>query len=517
MWRRQSNRDAKYRRLRASRLLSMCAGLVLSFAGCSVGPKYINPSVETPSTYKEMATDNQPGQWKPAQPSDSVIRGKWWELYDDPSLNALEEKANTSNQNIAAAVANFFGARAIIREARSQYFPTITGNPTIANLRPSPAQFAALQGGSSSGSSSNLASFTDYSAVGDASWEPDLWGRVRNTVKAAAFATQASSADLENVQLSVEAELASDYFQLRAQDTLKQVFDATVVAYRDTLNLAQVQYKAGIGSDEAVAEAEAQLDAAQAQDTNLGVLRAQYEDATAQLVGEPASTFSISVEPLKANPPAIPVGVPSELLERRPDVAAAERSVAQANAQIGVAKAAYFPNITLGASGGFAASSVSDWFTWPSRFWSVGPELAETIFDGGLRKATMQQYRAAYDQTVANYRQTVLTAFQQVEDNLAALRILSQDIVQQDTAVQSAQRSLKEATVRYQAGIDPYLNVITAQTVLLSNEQTAVNFRMQEMVASAQLIKALGGGWNSSQIPSPNQLGSSADIAVRGD
>jgi len=321
-------------------------------------------------------------------------------------------------------------------------------------------------------------------------------------VKANIYAAQSSAADLENVRLTVQAELAVDYYELRAQDSLKEVLDSTVVAYQETLDLTRSQYKAGLSSDEAVAQAEAQLKAAQAQDTNLGILRAQYEHAIAVLTGQAPSIFSLRSNALVANPPAIPVGIPSELLERRPDIAAAERSVAQANAEIGVAKAAYFPTILLSATGGFGTSSIANWLTWPSRFWSVGPSLAETIFDAGLRNATVQQYRATYDQTVANYQQTVLTAFQQVEDNLASLRILSQDIDQQDAAVQAATRNLREADVRYKAGLDPYLNVITAQTALLTDQEAAVNFRMQQMVARVQLIKALGGGWDSSQIPS---------------
>ena len=320
------------------------------------------------------------------------------------------------------------------------------------------------------------------------------------------YAAQASAADLENVRLSEQAELAVDYYELRAQDSLKQVLDSTVIAYQETFDLTQSQYRAGLTSDEAVAEAEAQLKAAQAQDTSLGILRAQYEHAIAVLTGQPPATFSLPPETLQSAVPLTPVGVPSELLERRPDIAAAERTLAQANAQIGIAKAAYYPNITLSASGGFGTSMIANWFTWPSRFWSVGPSLAETIFDAGLRRATVQQFQANYDQTVANYRETVLTAFQQVEDNLASLRILSQAIEQQDDAVNAAARSLREATVRYKAGVDPYLNVIVAQTTLLNDQQIAVNFREQQLVASVQLIKALGGGWASSQIPSSKEI-----------
>jgi NodT family efflux transporter outer membrane factor (OMF) lipoprotein len=372
------------------------------------------------------------------------------------------------------------------------------------NSRPSSGQFGGLRTGSSSGLT--VKSYTDYSLPFDAAWEPDFWGRVRNNVRANVYAAQASAADLENVRLSEQAELAVDYYELRAQDSLKQLLDSTVVAYQDTLNLTQSQFRAGLSNDEAVAQAEAQLRAAQAQDTNLGVLRAQYEHAIAVLIGRPTSTFSLAAQALETKPPATPVGIPSELLERRPDIAAAERSMAQANAQIGVAKAAYFPSVLLSATGGFGNTSVSSWLTWPSRFWSVGPSLAETIFDAGLRRATVQQYRANYDQTVANYRETVLTSFQQVEDNLASLRILSQAIGQQDAAVEAATRNLQEATARYKAGLDPYLNVIVAQTTLLNDQQTAVSFRMQQMVSSVQLIKALGGGWDATRIPSPKQV-----------
>ena len=484
------------------------ATILLPVMGCSVGPKYVRPPVQSPPAYKELseAVANGSDSWRTAQPKDGTARGKWWEVFNDLQLNELEEKASSSNQEIAAAAANFLAARAMVREARSQYFPTVTTNPSITNERPSPAQFGGLQTGTSSTSGLTVKSYTDYSLPFDASWEPDFWGRIRNTVRANIYAAQASAADLENVRLTDQAELAVDYYELRAQDSVKELLDSTVVAYQDTVDLTTSQYKAGLSNDEAVAQAEAQLKSAQAQDTNLGILRAQYEHAIATLTGQPASAFSLRPNALAANPPAIPVGIPSELLERRPDIAAAERSVAQANAEIGVAKAAYFPTILLGASGGFGTSSVANWLTWPSRFWSVGPSLAETIFDAGLRNATVQQYRATYDQTVANYQQTVLTAFQQVEDNLASLRILSQDIDQQDAAVQAATRNLQEATVRYKAGLDPYLNVIVAQTALLNDRQTAVTFRMEQMVAAVQLIKALGGGWNASEIPTPREV-----------
>lgn len=466
--------------------------LILSLlTACSVGPRYTTPTVAAPAAYKEVDTT-----WKQAQPKDDLARGKWWERFNDPQLNALEEKLNISNQNIAAAAANVVAARALIREARSQYFPSVTVNPGITNSRLSTAY------GQTVGKI-----FTAYSAPVEASWEPDLWGRVRNTVKSNTFAAQASTADLENVRLSAQADLATDYYELRAQDALKQVYDSTVSAYREAFALTKDQFLAGLATDEATAQAEAQWKAEQAQDTNLGILRAQYEHAIALLTGQPASTFQLPVEAAKANPPSIPVGVPSELLERRPDIATAERLVAQANAQIGIARTAYFPSVTLSATAGFESLSVAKWFDWPSRVWSLGPSLAETIFDAGLRKATVQQFQAAYDQTVANYRQTVLTAFQQVEDNLAALRILAQVIEEQDAAIESAGRSLHEADARYKAGIDPYLNVISAETILLNDQQTEVSFRMQQMVASVQLIKALGGGWDAGQIPTAKELG----------
>ena len=497
-------------RMGRTSLPAALATILLMVVSCRVGPKYVRPPVESPPAYKEIPPAAAKGSefWKTTQPRDGTNRGNWWKVYNDPQLNELEAKASSSSQQIAAAADSFLAARALVREARSQYFPTVTANPSILNSRPSPGQFGGLRAGSSSGIGLTVKSYTDYSLPFDASWEPDFWEHIRSTVRANIYAAQASAADLANVRLSVQAELAADYYELRAQDSLKELFDSTVTAYQDSLVLTRAQYKAGLGNDETVAQAEAQLKSAQAEDTNLGILRAQYEHAIAVLMGRPPSSFSLPPIALAANPPAIPVEIPSELLERRPDIAAAERSVAQANAEIGVAKAAYFPTVLLSAAGGFGNSSAANWFTWPSRFWSVGPSLAETIFDAGLRKATVQQFRATYDQTVANYQQTVLTAFQQVEDNLAALRILSQDIDQQDAAVQAAARSLQEADVRYKAGLDPYLNVISAQTVWLADQRAAVNFRMQQMVASVQLIKALGGGWDSSQIPSEKEVGS---------
>jgi NodT family efflux transporter outer membrane factor (OMF) lipoprotein len=469
-------------------------GLIL-FKGCDKAPKYVKPTVSVPPAYKEVAAENfkETENWKFARPKDDVIRGKWWEMFNDSQLNALEEQVNISNQNIALADANFRIARAVVKESRSQYFPTVTTSPSIIvsrqSSRPTPANVSAGR------------VITDYTLPFDATWEPDLWGRIRNTVSASASEAQASAADLENVRLSVEAELAFDYYEVRSLDEQKQLLDATVVAYQQGLDLTRVRFQTGIASDEDVAQAETQLETTQAQATDLGIQRAQLEHAIALLTGQPASTFSLASAPLQTGPPPIPVGVPSQLLERRPDIAASERRVAEANAQIGVTKAAFFPALTLSGAAGVAGTSLASWFTWPARFFSVGPTLAQTLFDKGKRAAANEQARAQYDGTAASYRQTVLTAFQEVEDNLAALRILSQELEQQETAVKSSERSLSLANERYQSGIDSYLNVITAQTTLLANQRTAANLRMQQMTASVELIKALGGGWNASQLP----------------
>jgi len=465
--------------------------LAVVLGGCTVGPKYKVPTAQIPPAYKE----NQ--DWKVATPQDATVREKWWEVYNDPQLNALEDQVNVSNQSIAAAYANFQEARALIKEARSQYYPTVGTTPAITRER------TVIGRGQSPSSAS---AFTETALPFEASWEPDLWGRVRNLVRENVAAAQVSSADLQNTTLSIHAEVAVDYLLLRGQDSLKELLDATVVAYQESLRLNRVLLQTGIGNDESVAQAEVQLEETQAEATNLGILRAQYEHAIALLTGQPASSLSIPQGPLKIPPPDTPLGIPSQLLERRPDIAAAERSMEQANAQIGVVTAAYYPNVTLSASGGIESTVISSLFTWPSRVWAVGPSAAETIFDAGLRRATIQQYQAAYDQAVANYRNTVLVAFQQVEDNISTSRILSRELGQQDTAVKSAERNLQIATNRYKLGIDPYLNVITAQTTLLSNQQTDLNLRIQQATTSVQLITALGGGWNVSQLPAASQM-----------
>ena len=482
------------------RVLGLTLIAMMLFKSCDKAPKYAKPGVATPPAYKEIAPDafKETNDWKFAHPSDAVIRGKWWEMFNDAQLNTLEEQLNSANQNIALADANFRAARALVKESRSEYFPSITTSPSIIVSRQSGV---ATHSNVSPGRQS-----VNYSLPFDASWEPDFWGRIRNTVVASASEAQASAADLQNVRLTVEAELAFDYYQLRSLDAEKALLDTTIAAYQQQLELTRVRFQTGIASDEDVAQAETQLETTQAQATDLGIERAQLEHAIALLTGQPASTFALPVASLEAKPPAVPVGLPSQLLERRPDIAAAERRVAEANADIGVTKAAFFPSLVIGATGGFESTSIASWFTWPARFFSLGPTLSQTLFDKGRRKAATEVARAQYDATVANYRNTVLTSFQEVEDNLAALRILSHELEQQNEAVASAQRALTLSNERYKSGIDSYLNVITAQATLLNNQRTAVNLQTQEMTASVELIKALGGGWNASELPTQKQL-----------
>ena len=463
--------------------------LVLA-AGCTFAPNYAKPEVQTPAVFKEPALEQgkPAGDWQTAAPRDDALRGTWWEIFGDTNLNAFEERVAVSNQTVAAASAHFLAARAVVQQARSQYFPTVTASPAVTRAR-----VASLQ------TQSSPVTLNEYMLPLDASWELDFWGRIRNTVQANSFEVQATLADLENVRLTVQAEAAADYFQLRVLDAQTQLLEAAVRAYQESLALTQVRHETGIASDQDVAQAETQVNTTRAQATDLGIQRAQLEHALATLLGQPASLFSLATNPLAAKPVKIPSGLPSQLLERRPDVAAAERRVAEANAQIGVARAAYFPALTLSGAVGYQSSALGGLVSGPNLVWSVGASLAETLFDAGKRKAVTEQVRANYQGTVANYRQTVLTAFQEVEDNLATLRILAQELQQQDAAVASSQRYLTLANDRYRLGIDSYLNVITAQTTLLSNQRTAMNLRMQQMTASVQLIKALGGGWDVAQ------------------
>jgi NodT family efflux transporter outer membrane factor (OMF) lipoprotein len=505
--------------MRRSQLtVATLAGVLMLMTGCVVGPDYVRPTVIAPAAYKEI------DGWKVAQPQDDAIRGAWWEVFGDPQLNALEAHVSLSNQNLAVAEATYQQARALVREARASYFPTLTLGLGYTRFRDSETFGKSAGGRSSAGTSSSGASSAGASSAGafvgggsgntlsnfqlglDFSWELDLWGRIRRTVESEQASAQASAGDLESARLSFQAELAQDYFLLRTLDAQKRLLNETVAAYEKSLEITKNQYASGVASQADVVQAETQLKTTQAQAIDVGVQRAQTEHAIAMLIGQPASNFSLPAAPLTATPPPIPIGVPAELLERRPDIAAAERRVAEANAQIGVAEAAYYPTLTLSASSGLESSSLSQWLTAPSRFWAVGPSISETVFDGGLRRAQTDFARAGYDASVGTYRQTVLTAFQGVEDNLAALRILDQEAQVQDEAVRDAQQSVTLTTNQYKAGTASYLNVITAQTIALTDETTAVQIRGRRMSAAVLLIQALGGGWNASALPSAQEV-----------
>lgn len=486
----------------------VAAALLLVVSGCVVGPKYHPPAPPAPAAvYKESPTDSNDGAgWTVAQPADAKLRGKWWEIFNDPELNALEDQLDINNQNIKQFFENFMAARAIVREARAQYFPTISVVPSFNRSRTSGNLSATPVNTSGTGTAAKQLQSTVYSLPLEASWEPDLWGKVRNTVRQAQYAAQVSAADLENERLIEQASLAEYFFQIRGQDRLQQIYDETVAADQKAYDLTRSLYETGITDQISVVEAETTLRSAQAGATNVGIARAQYEHAIAVLLGKAASNFSIPVRPMTTAPPPIPVGVPSELLERRPDVAAAQRLMAEANAAIGIAYAAYYPNLTLTAEGGFESSSFHRWLTWPSRFWSVGASVPETIFDAGLRRATVQQYVATYNADVAAYRQTVLSAFQQVEDGLAEVRILSKEVQQEEQAVESAQTFLKLEQSRYDTGVDPYLDVLIAQTTVLADQQTLNALQVQRMTYAVALVEALGGGWDRSQLPGPQQV-----------
>jgi NodT family efflux transporter outer membrane factor (OMF) lipoprotein len=478
------------------------AALCVMLPGCNVGPKYLPPTATAPAAFKEEPMQfKESDGWAVAQPQDAVLRGKWWEIYNEPELNSLEDQLNVDNQNIQQAFENFMEARALVREARSQYFPTVSVGGAYTRSQTSSNLGNSTGTGTSAGKQTQI-----FSLQADASWEPDLWGKVRNTVHAGQYTAQLSAADLESERLSEQASLAEYFFEIRGQDALQQILNDTVEADKKALAVVRTAYDTGVGDQISVVEAQATLASAQSTAINLGIARAQYEHAIAMLTGKPASTFSLPVEPRTSAPPPIPIGVPSQLLERRPDIAAAERNMAAANAQIGVAFAAFYPSLTLSAGGGVESSAIKNLLDESSRFWSVGPSISETVYDGGLRRATVNQYIAIYNANVAAYRQSVLTAFQQVEDSLATVRILSQQVRRQQEAVDSSQTSLRLELGRYENGIDPYIDVVVSQTTLLANRQSLANLQVQEMTASVQLIESLGGGWDRSQLPTPTQV-----------
>ncbi len=465
------------------------AAVALALAGCSVGPKYVKPTAEVPADYKET-----PANFKLAQPSDAIAKGKWWEIYGDQQLNGLEDQINVSNQSLKSAEAQFREARAAVRIARGALYPNVGVNPSAGHTEQS--ENAPLFN-----KQTEVRSYNNFSLPFDFSYELDLWGRVRKTIEASRSEAQASAGDLANVNLSLHAELAMDYFQLRGLDAQKQLLDSTVVSYQKAVDLTNSRFKAGIASAVDLAQAQTTLETTRAQAVDVEVQRAAFEHAIAVLVGKPASIFHIDPLPLDLLPPAVPPGVPSDLLERRPDISAAERRVQEANANVGVARTAYYPLVTLSGEGGFQSSAFTTLIQGPSGLWALGGQAAQTIFDGGVRRGTNEQARAAYDKSVSDYRGTILTAFQEVEDNLSALRILEDEADKEDAAVAAAQHSVQLSVTRYKGGVTNYLEVTSAESQSLSDQVTAVTIRTRRMTASVLLIKAIGGGWSTSQIP----------------
>jgi NodT family efflux transporter outer membrane factor (OMF) lipoprotein len=493
------------RGVRSLLLGAACAASVLGVTGCSIGPDYVRPSVTVPAAYKEngatpatgtlstsagkpatAAAHATPG-WTSATPADTDSRGAWWTSFSDPQLNTLEARVSVSNQTIQKAVAQLQEARAMVESAHAAYLPTVGVEASPTRLHDSQYVFGHQQTAGKS--------YNDYTVALDASWEPDLWGRIAHENDAARAGAQASAADLESVRLGVHAELAVDYFNLRGLDASKQLLDQTIADYQQTLDLTKSRFAVGVSSQADVTEAETQLQATEAQDIDLGVARAQYEHAIATLTGVPASTFSLPPATTDFTPPAIPAGLPSELLQRRPDIAAAERRVAAANDQIGIAESAFFPDLVLSATGGLESSSLTNWLTAPARMWAIGPSMVGTLFDGGRRRAMTEKAKAQYDASAADYRQTVLTAFQEVEDNLASLRILQQEASKQDEAIVSAKKTLQLELDQYRIGTVDYLEVVTAQSTALANERIAVDLERRQINASVLLVKALGGLW----------------------
>ena len=460
-----------------------------ALAGCSVGPKYVKPTAEVPADYKET-----PSNFKQAQPSDAITKGKWWEIYGDTQLNSLEEQVNVSNQTLKSAEAQFREARAAVRISRGALYPTVGVSPGVGRTEQS--ENAPLYN-----KVTEQRSYNNFIIPFDFSYELDLWGRVRKTIEASRSEAQASASDLANVNLSLHAELAMDYFQLRGLDAEKQLLDSTVVSYAKAVDLTSQRFHAGIASAVDLAQAQTTLETTRAQAVDVEVQRSTYEHAIAVLIGKPASTFHIDPLPLDLLPPAMPPGVPSDLLERRPDISAAERRVQEANANVGVARTAYYPLVTLSGEGGFQSAAFTTLLQGPSGLWALGGQAAQTIFDGGVRRGTNEQARAAYDKSVSDYRGTILTAFQEVEDNLSTLRILEDEAAKEDAAVAAANHSVQLSTTRYKGGVTNYLEVTTAESQALADQVTAVTIRTRRMTASVNLIKAIGGGWSTSQLP----------------
>jgi NodT family efflux transporter outer membrane factor (OMF) lipoprotein len=499
--------------------------LLLASAGCVVGPNYKRPAAAVPPAFKEQPPANfkeaEAAGWKQSQPGDAYFKGRWWELYNDAALNALEEQVGVSNQNVLQAEAQYREARAAVGVARAALFPIVSTSPAISTGGSGATAAGSTSGtsgtgtagtgtsGSGTSGSGTAGTRTSFSLPFNVSWEPDLWGNIRRGVTASAATAQSLAAAVANARLLYQAELAQDYFELHGSDAEADLLTRTAASYEEYLTLTQNRFKFGIASDLDVAQAETQLYGVQSQLIDLGVQRAAFEHAIAILIGKAPAEVTIPPVTLNILPPPVPTAVPSELLERRPDIAGSERLVAAANEQIGIAMSAFYPNLSLTGSAGLESSSIAKWFTWPSRFWSVGPQLAETLFDAGRRRGVVVEQRAAYDATVAAYRETVLTAMQQVEDNLAALRILEGEAGKIEQTVQSATRALDVSSAQYKAGTASYLTVITSQATLLNADVTAVNLLTRRLTASVLLIEALGGGWNASQLPTKQ------DVAAR--
>jgi NodT family efflux transporter outer membrane factor (OMF) lipoprotein len=469
-----------------------CAALLAAalLSACSVGPLYKRPEMQAPAAYKETVVNGQ--AWKTAQPSDQLPRGPWWERFQDPLLNELMPQVEVSNQSLKSTMASYYQAAALVQSARSAYFPTITANGSSTRDRSGTAGITTPP------------TTTNSASLSVSAWELDFWGRIRNVVDSDALAAQASVADIENAKLSLQAQLATSYLALRFADEQINLLRRTVDDYQKTLELTRNRYTAGIAAKSDVTEAETQLKSSQASALDATIARAQYEHAIAVLIGKAPADFSITPAPIVARMPQIPAATPSALLERRPDIAAAERRVASANASVGAAQAALFPTLSLSASTGFRRTNGWDnLFTVPNRFWSIGPSLAFTVFDFGAKRAQIAQAEALYDQDVATYRQTVLTAFQDVEDNLVTLRVLEEEEGVQADAVRAANESLDHVIAQYKAGTVSYLNVITAQTTAYSNRNTLLTLQNRRFAAAVALVKAVGGGFDQNDMQAP--------------
>jgi NodT family efflux transporter outer membrane factor (OMF) lipoprotein len=499
------------RRMAAPRIAAWLpiAGVLGLIASCAVGPDYKRPPFGTAPVYKEEEG------WKPSEPSDAMNRGPWWMIFHDQVLDQLEAKVDVSNENVKAAVAAYDQAKALVDQARAGFWPTLSGSASRIRSSSSAGGFTALSTGTGTGTGgtgtttgtstviATRSTTTTYSAGVSAGWTLDIWGQIRRTVESDKASAQASAAALAAARLSAQTTLATDYFELRAQDQLQKLLDDTVVAEQLSLKITESRYRFGVAAKADVVSAEAQLLSSQAQQINAKIQRALLEHAVAVLAGLQPAEFSVTSIAMRTDVPTVPAGVPSALLERRPDVAEAERKMAAANAQIGVAKAAYFPSLTLSGSDQYTSSKWSHLISLPNRAWSVGPSLAETLFDAGARSAQVRQARAAYEANAASYRQTVLSGFEQVEDQIATLRILEQQAVVEESAVKAAREAEALTLNQYKAGTVPYSSVITAQTTRLAAEETALTVLSSRLQASVALIEALGGGWSAAALPSP--------------